>query len=107
MLFIRACKSFRPNTRVRSVYNRQYTRYAESNQDFYIAGVLMRICEENLKISVSDIISDLHPDNWWRLGLSKTDGYWTAVTRLLTSKIRLTAIDQFPNDFIKPIISRK
>jgi hypothetical protein len=96
-LLVRACKSFNPHVRLRSVYKRQYWRGAPDHLlDFYIAELLSGLCDDYDIITTSKLVSALHPDNAWKHGLKSDDDYYTRVVKVLTSKIRLTKVAKFP-----------
>ena len=93
-LFIRACKSRRYQKRIYSVYRRFYCN--DLHVDFYIAKILSQICDKYLNFTVSDLVTDYHPDNLWKCGASKADDHWTTTVKILTTKIRLSGADELP-----------
>lgn len=92
LLFIRACKSLNPSVRVKSVYRRFY---AIEPKSIYIVYALIKICDKYLKISLTDIINDLNPDNSWKYIETKMD-YYDRVMSVLISKIRFAKVEVFP-----------
>lgn len=63
-LWIRACKSLDPETRVNSVYRRFYCAEDGRNRDIAIAMILSQIVDEVSAIPCGDMISMLHPDHY-------------------------------------------
>jgi hypothetical protein len=92
-LFVRACKSKEPYTRLRSVYRRFYL--AQDNIDIYLANFLSDICDEYLDYPVNSLINDLNPSSSWKFGIDADDSYYTKVVKILCSKIRLSKVDKF------------
>ena len=65
-LLVRACKSRTPLIRLRTVYRRFYTRSAPENVYLEsVVQILARICDEHLSITVTELISGLHPNSNW------------------------------------------
>ncbi len=95
MLFVRACKSRSPLTRVRSVYHRFYTRTAGKHENFNIARILASICDKYNPMSTGDLISALNPDNNWRYGILDEDSHWTAALKIMISHLRLSEVSKF------------
>lgn len=60
-LFIRACKSKEPRTRIRSVYNRFYLRNLP-HKDIHIIGILANLCEKYTPMTASELITELSPE---------------------------------------------
>lgn len=88
-LFIRACKSKDPQTRVNSVYRRFYL-YQNVN-DYILSQILVDIVEEFCPIKLNKILSELggHP----RFLYEKDLPHWTKVKQILISHIRLSHKD--------------
>ena len=104
LLFIRACKVNDPRKRVKSVYRRFYLRGTSTiNEDFYIAGILLGICEKYLPINPSHLLSELSPTNKWKHPQTE---YWSRVSDVLIDHIRFSVVKGIEG-FIPPRKFRK
>lgn len=93
-LFIRACKSYDPYKRIRSVYKRFYA--IDVPEDHHIAGVLSEVFERNCLIKISDIYWDFHPDNQFSILNDGDQPYAEKFIRYFISKIRYKNTSNFP-----------
>ena len=91
-LFIRACKSREPEKRILSVYRRFYLSGGEQSYSHLVA-ILAKIINERIDYPLTDILSDLNPENPWR-SASNEGSYWERVFDLLVSKIRLARVSE-------------
>lgn len=95
-LFIRACKSRHPLTRLVSVYNRYYYKGAEDPSP-HIACILMKICEDFDLIRPSKLMDELNPDNNWRqVEEADKDNYHKRCVAVLMNAIRFTENSKLP-----------
>ena len=91
-LFIRACKSMHPRTRLKSVYRRRY--YCSGEIDYsHLITILARLCEEYLTISLVKILDELSDKDEWLYGKRS---YQDKVLDFLISSLRLTEVKLFP-----------
>lgn len=92
-LFIRACKSEDPHTRVDSVYRRFYL--FQKAHDYIISQILIDIVEEFCPIKLNKLLCELgeHP----MFVFEKDIPHWTKVKQILISHIRLSHKDCFGN----------
>lgn len=95
-LLIRACKSKDPYKRLHSVYRRFYLFANEEEANFHLAALLTGICDAYAKPRTSALISDLHPDNWFKVGAEPTDCYWKVSMLVLANYVRLSGLAAFP-----------
>lgn len=91
-LFIRACKSKDPHTRVDSVYRRFYLH--QKPHDYILSHILIDIVEDFCPISLSKLTQSLSPNGFY---IASDDPYWTRAKKVLTSHIRLSHRDCFGN----------
>jgi hypothetical protein len=91
-LFIRACKSKDPHTRVNSVYRRFY--YSKGKiDDRHLVSIFIKIVEGFCPISLTKVFNNLHPDGYF----FEDDPYWTRAKKVLISHIRWSHRDCFGN----------
>lgn len=96
MLFVRACKSRNPAKRVRSVYSRFYLRNSDETENtFYIAGIIANICDKYHPISTSNLFTALHPGNKWKYGIEDDESYWASSIKIMISHLRLSEVSKF------------
>lgn len=93
-LFIRACKSKQPFTRVQSVYRRFYYAGKGDNSP-HIVSILTRISEKYCPMSLSTFITSMNPDNKWLYG-DESMSYYETVLSIMINHIRYTPVDKFP-----------
>lgn len=86
-LFIRACKSKNPLTRVQSVYRRFYIE--KNNTHPYIAMILAELCDRFNTFTTTQFILEMSHNNNWRYGNDAYSFYLQCINRLI-SKIRFT-----------------
>lgn len=100
-LYIRACKSKDPRTRIRSTYRRFYGKYGEAEMNNALVHILASICDKYLDLSVLDLCCDLNPYKYLR---EDTRPYAERVVDVLASKIRLTEASVWlSKGYIKPL----
>lgn len=87
-LFIRACKSYHPKTRLASVYRRFYGEY--SNSTFHIAGILASICDKYITIKAADFIDALNPGIVWKYDPKENLQHFEIAMNFMVSQIRHT-----------------
>lgn len=102
-LFVRACKSSNSAARIKSVYRRFY--YPEYKSEA-VAYILIRIVSNYDLIRLHDLIHDLNPKDAWEFGCNEETPYYERVVAVMTSVIRLTNVDKFP-DYPVPAMFRK
>jgi hypothetical protein len=91
-LFIRACKSKDPHTRVNSVYRRFY--YSKGKiDDRHLVSIFIEIVEGFCPMSLTRVFDKLRPDDYF----FEDDPYWTRAKKVLISHIRLSHKDCFGN----------
>ena len=91
-LFIRACKSKDPHTRVNSVYRRFY--YSKGKiDDRHLVNIFIKIIDDFCPMSISKVLDNLRPDDYFVDG----DPYWTRAKKVLVNHIRLSHKDCFGN----------
>jgi hypothetical protein len=104
-LFIRACKSKDPQTRVRSVYRRYYVNYTIPEP--HIINILAKICDKYVPMKVTEMIYGLHPDNRWINGNGEDEYNYTIISlNVLINKIRFSETNKFPG-ITSPAMFRK
>ena len=69
LLFIRACKSKDPRTRIESVYRRFYlSASTEEQEQKHIVIILAKVCDTaKIPITFVDLIDELQPDHIFSL----------------------------------------
>ncbi len=88
-LFIRACKSKDPDTRVRSVYRRLYSRTREpSAEDVHITAILIDIADKFRLTNASYMITEMSPNSSWKY--EHCNNYWHKASTIIVNKIRCT-----------------
>lgn len=93
-LFIRACKSEDPLTRLRSVRRRFYI--VDYDHDLYLMETLADICDKYSLVTVHELLYELDRSQSWKYGISSADTHHLACVKVLVSKIRLTERGKFP-----------
>lgn len=98
-LFVRACKTSKPITRLSSVYRHRY--YAgpmhEDTKWRVVSDVLGGIIRRYLPdTDAQDMLAALAPDYAHRAGINEHDSYWLKVVKVQAQFIRYAAIPQFP-----------
>ncbi len=95
-LFIRACKSYEPTIRLRSVYRRFYLsgRASEKVYEGAVISILSRICDKYVPFRSEDLIEQLDPDHWISREL---ESYNKRVLRAIIYQIRMSPVASFPN----------
>lgn len=102
-LFIRACKSKDPSTRVISVYRRFYLRGIHNEKpEPHIVVILAKICDAFCPFTTVGIMQKLSPSNGWEY--SDVD-FNSLCMKILISKIRFTDAVKFPG-LTKPAFFR-
>lgn len=91
-IFIRACKSADPYTRLQSVYRHFY--YADYSNKA-VVNILVDICGKHGLLSIGDIVNDLAPYNDWKYSSEENIDYWEKCVHVLCSTIRLSSVDKF------------
>lgn len=94
-LFVRACKSEDPDTRLKSVYRRFYCYGSEVNNKAHIINILARISDEYLGIKIENLIEELNTDKGWYYGLTESSDYFDQWIAVLVSKIRFSEVSKF------------
>ena len=94
-LFIRACKSNDPHKRLTSIYRRFYLM-AVPDPKPYISAILLGIVEEHNLMTVRELAYALSPYRFTGLLRNKDIIYEDLLLSVLVSKIRLTAVKDFP-----------
>lgn len=92
-LFIRACKSKDPHTRVDSVYRRFFLSLQDCSSDVVITSLLIEIVDKFCPINITKLMQRLAPDDYF----FEDDCYWTRAKKVLISHIRLSHKDCFGN----------
>lgn len=95
-LLIRACKAQNRIKRLHSTYRKMFWSTDPYNLvDYHLASLLSKICDDYNVVKTSDLITALHTSNASYYGVDESDAYWTAVTKILSSKIRLGRLSKF------------
>lgn len=102
-LFVRACKSRNSVARIKSVYRRFY--YPEYKPEA-VACILTRIASKYNLVKLHEIIDDLNPRDAWKFGCNEESPYYERVVAVMSSTIRLTNVDKFP-DYPVPAMFRR
>ncbi len=105
MLFVRACKSRNPKIRIQSVYRRFFLSNDNDDHDFYIASIIATICDRYNPISTCNLLTALHPDSFWKYGISKNESYWASSIKIMISHLRLSEVSKFEG-YIAPCYYR-
>ncbi len=103
-LFIRACKSKDPMTRLMSLRKRFY--YVDSDNITHLIVKLADICDEYLSIKVIDVVEGINPRKGMFLLNDKPKDYNTRCLRFLVNKIRFSKTENFPG-LTDPAMFRK
>lgn len=108
-LLIRACKSLSPQTRIVSVYRRQY--YTPKNLNpvaLYrsVADILLSLVIKYDVVDVRGLITELNPEYRWYHGLGENATYHEQLMCVLISMIRHTEVSKFPG-YRAPISFRR
>jgi len=92
LLFIRACKSKDPRTRIESVYRRFYLKAnSEEEKQKHIVIILAKVCDTaKIPINFTDIIENMHPDHVFSKFATEPQTYTARARRVLESYIRFT-----------------
>ena len=98
-LIIRACKSRNSAKRLEKIYKKFYYGHYDCS---HMANILLGIVEKYDLIRISQLVNDLDPNKRWHYGLDENSKYYDHVCCVLVSVIRLSSVDQFGSDFIKP-----
>ena len=103
LLFIRACKSKDPRTRIESVYRRFYlTAESEEQKQQHIVGILSKVCDTaKIPITFVGMIDELHPDHLIAKFEDEPQPYITRARRVLEKYIRFTAVEDIEG-YVKP-----
>ena len=94
-LFVRACKTLRPEQRVRSVYRRYYTR--QPVPDRYVIGILAELCDTYVPMSAVDLVRELSPKQVWMNTETGGYSYDKECLRVLINRIRFSEVREFPS----------
>lgn len=103
MLFIRACKSTSPSQRLSLVYRHFYGNYVDN--EWYIVGILINICNKYTPIDVLHLVSELNPI--LNIYTPLHNSYAKQVLYILYTHIRFIEFKKLPEDFIRPIRCRR
>lgn len=102
MLWIRACKSENPEQRVRTLYRRFYTNLGnEHAEKQIISELLTNVVEKYCSYKLSYLLADINPKNMRWIMHTHVPSYYERVFDTMINYIRLTRIDELPDDFIK------
>lgn len=83
MLWVRACKSYRPEQRLESVYRRFYVRGKLKPHD--LCQILYGVCERTHPMTAKPFIN-----NMALAFLDKEKTYWDVVSQIIISHIRFS-----------------
>lgn len=100
MLFIRACKSFEPQTRVASVYKRFY--YSEYNPKALTIIFINLIKRNNIPIELMKFIEELDPNRYYFLEIKDDRTYYERCLDVIINHIRLINVNDLEG-FIPPL----
>jgi len=93
-LFIRACKVYDSEKRLRSIYRRFFLSTLDENDVRRGLTInLVSICDKYLNVSVRDMVVDMNPDKY--PGLFEPRTYPEAVLFAVTGFIRMADKDKF------------
>ena len=92
MLFVRACKTLDPDTRLRSVVRRFFLIDPDDGRELII-GRLAELCDDYGLISISTLTHHLSPFNAWKYTESPNGDTRYGV---LLSIVRLSQVSKFP-----------
>lgn len=93
-LFVRACKSARPESRINRLYRMFY--YGGRVDNAHVVTILRRICDNYNLLTTKDLIDDLNPSNAWKfVDDDHPYSYHELARAVLTSTIRLTEVSKF------------
>lgn len=92
-LWIRACKSKNPETRLKSVYRRFYCVNSVEESERYILCILIDVCKNHCPIETLDVISKfLEIKNLYNMIPSKQLDDYITFYQVLVNHIRFTEV---------------